>query len=336
MSGLLGEIKYLIAWGDGKGVTVYGFLIAVAILAGGVFGYLLAKKRNYPADIAIDVVLWCVPLAIVGARLYYVIFTAICDGQKWGFLEMFAVWDGGLAVYGGILFAILGCFLLSIFYKKRKKPDEAAINSKIESLEIKIKGTQDEKIKKKLTREKAGLADGLKPKPSFFQMADLGAPFLILGQAIGRIGCYYSECCYGNPVTNPNWQWLPFAVPIASDGGNWHLATFFYESAWCLIGLAVMLYFSLSKKKRWQFDGFVFAFYLMFYGLGRFILEFLRVESSETLWLIPGAVTASMAVAVIMFLWGAYIMARAFFFRKAGVISPSKENRPTKKENEDK
>lgn len=279
MGNLSCAVTYLISWGDGKGITVYGFLIALAILQGALFGWLLARKRGYPADTVIDIVLWSVPLAIVGARLYYVIFTAIGEGRSWGFGEIFAVWDGGLAVYGGVLFAILGCFLLSIYYsKRRKKPDSDGAKAK--------------------------------PDPSFFEMADLGAPFLILGQAIGRIGCYFSECCYGNVVTNPSWQWLPFAV---QTGGEWHLATFFFESAWCLIGLAIMLYFSLGKEKKWKFTGFVFAFYLMFYGLGRFVLEFLRVDSSETLWLIPGKLPASMAVAVVMFLWGAYIMVNKLF-----------------------
>lgn len=325
--------SYLVSWGaaNDSGITYYGFIIAVAILLGAVFGYLLAKKRGYPKDTALDMVLWCVPLAIVGARLYYVVFDAI-GGNAVTFAGFFRIWEGGLAIYGAVLFAILGCWLLSIYYKKRKKPDAGAANAGIGELEVKIAGLQaeigglgaggnvstetEQKIKalkakkKKLAGEREALISGLITKPTFFQMADLGAPFLILGQALGRIGCYYSGCCYGNPVTDPAWQKFPFAVQI---GGSWHLATFFIESAWCFLGLALLLYFSWKKKR--PFDSFVFAFYLMFYGLGRFILEFLRFDSPDTLWLWPGVIPASMAVAVIMFLWGGYLMGRQIYKR---------------------
>ena len=331
------EVTYLIRWGENGGVTVYGFMIAVGILLGALFGFMLSKRRSYPRDMVIDMGLWGVPLAVVGARLYYIIFTAIGDGRPWTFGEMFAFKDGGLAVYGAVLFAILGAFLLSIVYKKRVKPDPAEVNAKIEGLELKIAGVQAEidglaaeenktpeieqktaalnAKKKKLIKEKETLLDSLKPKPTFFQMADLGAPFLILGQALGRIGCYFSECCYGNAVNNPALQKFPFAVLI-SETGRWHLATYLYECVWCLLGFALMIYFSFRKKK--PRDSFVFSFYLMFYGAGRFVLEFLRKggDSSETLWLVKNVLPVSMMVAVIMFAWGAYIMIRAFFFKK--------------------
>ena len=287
MTNLLSALKffdgtYILSWGDGKGITFYGFFIALSILLGGVFGYMLSKKRGYPTDTVIDILLWCVPLAVIGARVYYIVFTAI-DGYKWTFGGLFDIKSGGLAIYGAILFAILGGWLLSLYYKKRNIKDA-------------------EKIK-----------DGtLKPKPTFFQIADLGAPFFILGQAIGRIGCYFSQCCYGNPVTNPAWQKFPFASFI-TDTGGWHLATYFYESAWCLLGLGIMIWLSLKKKR--PFDGFVFSFYLMFYGAGRFALEFLRTYNDDTLWLIPGKIQASMAVAVVMFVWGAWILGKKLYER---------------------
>ena len=333
MTSIFADVKYIIRWGEDGGVTVYGFLIALGILLGALFGYMLSKKRNYPRDMVIDMVLWCVPLAVVGARLYYVVFSAIDGSESWTFAGIFGSFGQGLAIFGAVLFSILGAYLLSIYYKKRKKPDINDINAKIDGLELKAAGVQaeidglsaqekktpeiEQKIaalnakKKKLIREKEALLDSLKPKPAFFQMADLGAPFLILGQALGRIGCYFSECCYGNLINNPAWQKAPFAVNI---DGNWHLATYFLESAWCLLGFALMIYFSLRKKK--PRDSFVFSFYLMFYGVGRFVLEFFRVDNSQTLWLVRDKLPISMLVAALMFAWGAYIMIRAFFFKK--------------------
>ena len=108
------------------------------------------------------------------------------------------------------------------------------------------------------------------------KLFDVIAPALILGQAIGRWGNFFNQEAYGTLVTNPNWQWFPFAVKIETYiGYEWHLATFFYESLWNIIGF-VLLLVVFNKTKQL---GTTTGFYLAYYGLGRFWIEGLRTDS---------------------------------------------------------
>lgn len=94
----------------GNGIYWYGILIAAGILLATWFCSRQAPKYGLTADHIYDVVLCGVPAAIVGARAYYVLFYQelyrTAEGKlDWG--EIVAVWDGGLAVYGGLLAALL-------------------------------------------------------------------------------------------------------------------------------------------------------------------------------------------------------------------------------------
>ncbi len=103
----------------GKAIYWYGIIIALGVLAALWFCMRQKEKYGISEDNLLDSVLWGVPLAIVGARLYYVIFyldlfRTADGGIDWG--KTVAVWDGGLAIYGGVIAAILVCLVLS---KKR-------------------------------------------------------------------------------------------------------------------------------------------------------------------------------------------------------------------------
>ncbi len=108
------------------------------------------------------------------------------------------------------------------------------------------------------------------------KLFDVIVPALILGQALGRWGNFFNQEAYGNLVTNPKWQWFPFAVKIdVANGYEWHLATFFYESIWNLIGFVLLLIvFNKSRKL-----GTTTGCYLLYYGLGRMWIEGLRTDS---------------------------------------------------------
>ena len=108
------------------------------------------------------------------------------------------------------------------------------------------------------------------------KLFDVIVPSLILGQAMGRWGNFFNQEAYGRLVTNPDLQWFPFAVKIDVIGGyEWHLATFFYESMWNLIGFGLAL-IVFNKSKKW---GTTTGFYLAYYGLGRLWIEGLRTDS---------------------------------------------------------
>ena len=135
-----------------------------------------------------------------------------------------------------------------------------------------------------------------KRKIPFLQLSDVVAPALLLGQAIGRWGNFFNGEAFGYAVTDPAWQFFPFAVNIA---GQWHLATFFYESVWNLLGF-LLLYKSRIKIEDKGRHGHVFCFYLIWYGTGRFFIEGLRTDS--LMW---GSVRVSQLLSLVLVAGGA-------------------------------
>ena len=225
-------------------VSIYGLLIACAILAGTLLCQREARRRGLPRDTGIDMILWAVPLAVIGARLYYVAFRwPLYAGDP---LSILRVWEGGLAIYGGIIGGFVGLALLS---RKSKIP--------------------------------------------LLTLLDIGAPMVILGQAIGRWGNYFNGEAYGRVITDPAWQFFPAAV--LADG-QWHMATFFYESCWNLLGF-VLLWLYRRRAKR---PGDVFFRYLLWYGAGRAVIEGLRTDS--LMW---GPVRVSQALSLLLALGAA-------------------------------
>lgn len=142
-------------------------------------------------------------------------------------------------------------------------------------------------------------------KKNFFDVADITVPSIILGQAIGRIGCYFSHCCYGIEVTDPNLTWFPLSV-LMSDG-KWHLATFFYESIWNLLGFVVLMLLLRVFKLRQR--GSISASYLIIYGIGRAWIEGLRGDS-----LYIGSIKVSQLLSIILIIVGLGIL--VFYFIK--------------------
>ena len=105
-------------------------------------------------------------------------------------------------------------------------------------------------------------------KLSFLQFADLLLPSLVLGQSIGRWGNFMNQEAYGNLVTNPNLQFFPYAVYIEASG-NWHQATFFYES----FSNAVLLMVMLLCYPHFRRQGYLIPMYMIGYGAIRFVVE---------------------------------------------------------------
>jgi prolipoprotein diacylglyceryl transferase len=111
-------------------------------------------------------------------------------------------------------------------------------------------------------------------KLSFGDLADIAAPGVILGQAIGRWGNFFNQEAYGLPMLDPEWQWFPAAVYIEANQ-QWHMAAFFYESVWNFIVFAGLMFYK-SKRKS---SGEVFLLYMIFYSLGRLVIESIRMDS---------------------------------------------------------
>ncbi len=93
----------------------YGLIICAAIIIGFTVAYMRMKKIGFSLDDLIDLALICVPSGVVGARAYYVL-ARLEDYNS--FLDVIAVWNGGLAIYGGIMGAVLAFVLVCIYKKK--------------------------------------------------------------------------------------------------------------------------------------------------------------------------------------------------------------------------
>ena len=127
--GLFGDWEFAldpVAIDIGHGIYWYGVILAMAMLAGLFLAMKQAKHYGLTQDHVLDLVLWAVPACIIGARLYYVIFYLDLyrntDGSlNWG--RMVAVWDGGIAVYGAVIAAVI----VACLYAKTKKIPAAAL-----------------------------------------------------------------------------------------------------------------------------------------------------------------------------------------------------------------
>ncbi len=99
----------------GVAIRWYGIFISTAILLGVYLVYREAKLKGYDPEYTIDLALWCVPAAIVGARLYYVIFE--WDYYRGDILKIINIREGGLAIHGALIAAVITGY---IFTKLKK------------------------------------------------------------------------------------------------------------------------------------------------------------------------------------------------------------------------
>ena len=245
----------------------YGLLMATGIMLGVVGAYMAAKHHGLEGDVIIDMIIICLPLAIIGARVYHVVFDVIA-GNSWTFAEFCGFSGGefkglaGLAIYGGLIGSICGAVIFH-FWKNRKSLPE---NKRV----------------------------------SFWQIADVGFTFIILGQIVARWGNFANGEAYGEIVTNPALQWAPISMFVH---GEWRASIWFYESLWNFVGFFILLYLYLGRHK--SFDGFVFAIYCIYYGIGRAWIEAIRVNDV----LMIGGMRASVVVSVLFIIAGVAIIA---------------------------
>jgi len=128
----------------------------------------------------------------------------------------------------------------------------------------------------------------------FFLIADIAAPYLALGQAFGRVGCFLNGCCYGKRADGLPWgicfpegslvyqaQSLRYAE-LRPSITHWSYPvhpTQLYSVAGLLLIFALLL---LARKKWHPFDGFALPSYMALYGLFRFTVEFFRGDGNPT------------------------------------------------------
>jgi phosphatidylglycerol---prolipoprotein diacylglyceryl transferase len=207
----------------------YGVIIGLAIILALYIAIRESDKRGLDKDLFMDLMLWAIPIAILSARLYYVIF-------EWGYYsqnpgEIIAIWKGGLAIHG----ALIGGVITAIVFTKKKKV-------------------------------------------SFWQITDIAAPSIILGQAIGRWGNFINQEAHGGEVSRTfleNLQLPEFIINQMYINGAYYHPTFLYESVWNLVGFIVLILLRRVNLRR----GELFLTYVIWYSIGRFIIEGMRTDS---------------------------------------------------------
>ena len=231
----------------GKGITIGGFTIAfygMIIAFGMVMGYLLtafqAKRTGQEPDLYLDLALWDIVFAVIGARIYYVIFS--WDYYKDNLLQIFNTRGGGLAIYGGV---IAGVITTIIFGKIRKQNFFQLLDTAC-----------------------VGLITG--------QIIGRWGNFCNREAFGGYTDSLFAMQLKESDVAPANLTHTVLKHIVEIDGVRYIQVhpTFLYESLWNVGVLIILLLF--TKHRR--YNGQIFLIYLLGYGLGRVWIEGLRTD----------------------------------------------------------
>lgn len=242
-------------------IAYYGVIIGLGILAGLLMAMHVAKKTGQNQEDYIDLAIYGVIFGIIGARVYYVVFS--WDMYKNDLLSIFNIRQGGLAIYGGVIAAVITVF---VFAKRRHLAVGILLDTACHGL---VLGQAIGRWGNFFNREAFG-----KYTNSLFAMR--------LPLDAVRIG----------DVT----QQMRDELEMIDGVGYIQVhPTFLYESVWCLLVLAFLFWYRCRQK----FQGEIFLVYLAGYGLGRFWIEGLRTDQL----LIPGiGIPVSRVLALILFM----------------------------------
>lgn len=139
-------------------------------------------------------------------------------------------------------------------------------------------------------------------KVPFWPVADTLAPGLLMGQAVGRLGCFFNGCCFGIPH-HFGVVYQPGTDAHYTFGSQTLFPAVLFEAGWDVIALLLLL--KVFNKK--PFDGFIALSYFILYSIGRFTIEFWRGDSLRTIMELKVAqltsvTTILVAVAIMLYL----------------------------------
>jgi len=264
----------------------YGLLIVTGVVVAAFVSTVEAKRRKEDPDHVWNLLIWVLIFGILGARLYHVLssppgasrdfsyyfieqpFTTLTIfGAAIPFPSALLIWEGGIGIFG----AILGGIVAVIIYTKRH------------NLNV-------------------------------WRWLDILAPGVLIAQAIGRWGNFFNQELYGPPTD------LPWGITITSvhqrippydDLTLYSLETtfhpvFFYESVWNTVGFVLLMWIGRKYAQR-LLDGDILSLYLIWYSIGRLLVEFLRPDA----WTLSGVPTAQIvSVGVILIAAGLMYLRR--------------------------
>lgn len=196
-------------------VHFFGFMISIGILAGIFVVHLEIKRKKLDINVGLDIVLYSILAAVVGARLFYILFYDLAYYIN-NPAEIILINEGGLSIHGGLASA----FITAYIYMRKNRQD-------------------------------------------FFKYADAIAPGIILGQAIGRVGCDV----FGKTMN------LPLPWGIYYQGYLVH-PTQVYEFL-----LDYLVFFILwNSRRKVRYDGQLFGWYMILFTFNRSVVELFRIN----------------------------------------------------------
>lgn len=245
---VLSHVGRYISIGDFQ-IMFYGIIIACGFLVGLWVAQQEAKRTGQNPEIYMDYLLVMMIPAIIGARIYYVVFS--WDSYKDNIPEIFNLRHGGLGIVGGVAMAVLVLFL---FAKAKKQSVLLMLDTMTMGLLIgQIMGRWG----------------------NFFNREAFGG--YTDGPLAMQIPLKYFEQ-YGRVSELESSRILKHLVTLTVHGEKLSYIqvhpTFLYEGMWNLL----LLLFIFIYRKHKKFDGELLCIYLMGYGLGRFFIEGLRVD----------------------------------------------------------
>lgn len=228
----IGNQEFTIRW--------YGVLIAIGFLIALLFCTKLCKKSGINLDVFFDEVIWGTIIGILGARAYYVLFS--WDYYKDHPGEIWRIHDGGLAIYGGIIAALITVIVVSKVKKAHPLDmfDLAGVGF--------LMGQGVGRWGNFMNQEAFGTNTNL---PWGMTSAKVKEYIITRQYFFQEHGLHVSPNQYVHP-------------------------TFLYESIWCLLGF-VILYIMFSKHRKYR--GEIILMYCVWYGVERAVVEGLRTDS---------------------------------------------------------
>ncbi len=221
-------------------IAFYGIIIGIGMLAGIMVARSDAKRRGQDPDLYLDFALYAIIFAIIGARVYYVLFE--WENYRNDLIQIFNIRAGGLAIYGGV---IGGALTLIIFARLKK---------------ISFLSMADTAVLGLVTGQIIGRWG------NFFNC-----------EAFGRYTDSLFAMRIRRALVNESMISRNLIDHLIIEEGVEYIQvhpTFLYESVWNLGLLMFMLWY----RKRKKFDGEMLFVYLFGYGLGRFWIEGLRTD----------------------------------------------------------
>ena len=246
----------------GFDIAYYGIVIGIGILAGLMLAVMEAKRTHQNVEDYYDLAIYGVIFSIIGARAYYVIFS--WDMYKDDIKSIINIREGGLAIYGGVITAIIVVF---IFAKIKKISPFLLFDTGGFGL---------------ITGQMIGRWGNFFNREAFGEYTN--------GLFAMRLPV---DAVRSSDITTKMWNHAETVKGVMYIQVH---PTYLYESMWCLMVLIIMLLYRKHKK----FDGEVFLIYLLGYGLGRFWIEGIR---TDTLF-IPGttlAVSQVLSLCMVIF-----------------------------------